>query len=143
MAVSGPNCPIWPVRLLEVNKENLSTSCNLLAGTNLCFQVRGSKPGNAAAILDDIMEDPPLYRPIWWLDGYTLCHLADKLKLPSPCYPIKIKENFFSEQGDVSRLKTNMDEINWSQPYDQKRIYSYMYIKSFLSFLHFVIGTIN
>ena len=34
-------------------------------------------------------------------------------KLPSPSYPIKIKENFLRKQIDRCRLKTNVDGVNW------------------------------
>ena len=45
--------------------------------------------------------------------------LANKLNYlapPSP-QPIKMKENFLNEQVDRYRLKTNMDEINWSNDF--------------------------
>ena len=43
--------------------------------------------------------------------------LANKLSLPSPHCPIKIKVNFLSEQVDRCRLKANMNEINWSSDF--------------------------
>ena len=43
--------------------------------------------------------------------------IASNFYLPSPPYPIKIKENFLSEQVDRYRLKTTTGEINWSNDF--------------------------
>ena len=74
--------------------------------------------------------------------------LANKLQLTSLPQPIKIKENFLPDQIDRCRLKTNMDEINWSNDFynsdlfflDSDCLFSTIDLKSFS---HFVIGASN
>ena len=59
--------------------------------------------------------------------------------------PIKIRENSLLEQIDRSRLKTNVDEINWSNDFHSDMFhFDCLFLTVDLkSFSHFAIDPIN
>jgi len=74
--------------------------------------------------------------------------LANKPQLPSPPWPIKIKENFLHEPVNRCISKTNIDEVDWFNDY----FYSDMFALDFdcffqlltqKGFSHFVIDTFD
>ena len=73
--------------------------------------------------------------------------LANKLYLPSPPEPLKIKENFLCEQIGTGRLKTNLDGINQLNDF-YSDMFSFAFDCLFSTFdlkcfWDFVIDTIN